>query len=144
MSTSLELDADLHEKIKDYSRVGDALAEEEKYEEAVAQYNNAWQLIPEPKNDWEASTWILAAIADACFLSGYKGSARDALEYAMTCPGGVGNPFLHLRLGQVYLDEGQEDRAADELMRAYMGAGPEIFANESSHYLSFLKTRAIL
>ncbi|MCS4249991.1 tetratricopeptide repeat protein [Pseudomonas sp. BIGb0164] len=141
---STELDSALHEQIKHHSRVGDALAEQGKYEAAIAEYNAAWQLVPEPKNDWQASTWILAAIADACFLSGYKGSARDALQYAMTCPGAIGNPFLHLRLGQVYLDEGQEDRAADELMRAYMGAGADIFANESPHYLSFLKARATL
>jgi len=141
---SVKLDVVLHEKIKEYCRSGDVLAEQGNYEEAIAQYNSAWRSVPEPKSNWEASTWILAAIADACFLSGYKGSARDALQYAMTCPGGIGNPFLHLRLGQVYLDEGQEDSAADEVMRAYMGAGPEIFANESSHYLSFLKTRAKL
>ncbi|QXH91981.1 tetratricopeptide repeat protein [Pseudomonas shahriarae] len=141
---SAELDVVLDEKLKEYCRFGDMLAEQGSYEKAMAQYNSAWRSVPEPKNNWEASTWILAAIADACFLSGYKGSGRDALQYAMTCPNGIGNPFLHLRLGQVYLDEGQENSAADELMRAYMGAGPEIFANESSHYLNFLKTRAKL
>ncbi|WP_353631294.1 tetratricopeptide repeat protein [Pseudomonas canadensis] len=144
VNMSAELDVVLHEKIKEYCLSGDMLAEQGNHEEAIVQYNRAWRSVPEPKNSWEASTWILAAIADACFLSGYKGSARDALQYAMTCPGGIGNPFLHLRLGQVYLDEGQEDSAADELMRAYMGAGPEIFANESLHYLNFLKTRAKL
>ena len=62
----------------------------------------------------------------------------------MTCPGGLGNPFLHLRLGQVLLDQGHDDLAADELMRAYMGAGAEIFESEDGRYLRFLGTRANL
>ncbi|MGU9821139.1 tetratricopeptide repeat protein [Pseudomonas sp. LF090] len=144
MSENGELNPELHEQIKKFSSAGDMLAESGRYEAAVTEYNKALEMIPSPKNDWEAATWILAAIADACFLSGFKTSAREALQYAMTCPGGLGNPFLHLRLGQVLFDEGQEDSAADELMRAYMGAGPEIFATEDARYLIFLKTRADL
>jgi len=91
---------------------------------------------------WEASTWILAAIADACFLMGKRKSARQALEYAMTCPGAIGNPFLHLRLGQVLFDADEKDAAADELIRAYMGAGAEIFEKDDPKYFEFLKTKA--
>ncbi|XVN16207.1 hypothetical protein QZH47_09475 [Pseudomonas corrugata] len=68
MSTDLELDAGLHESIKDLCGSGDQLAEEGRYEDAIAKYNSAWQLVPDPKNEWEASTWILAAIADALFF----------------------------------------------------------------------------
>jgi len=144
MSDGDELDASVHENIKLFCEAGDRLAELGSYQEAVAQYNRAWMLVPEPQNEWEASTWILAAIADACFLSGFNTSAREALQYAMTCPGGIGNPFLHLRYGQVLLDCAEEVRAADELMRAYMGGGEEIFSNEDSKYLKFLKKHANL
>lgn len=137
-----ESSLDLHAQIKKFSSDGDLLAGSGRSEEAIAQYHNAWALIPSPQNDWEAGTWILAAFADACFLSGFTSSAREALQYAMTCPGGLGNPFLHLRLGQVLLDAAQNDRAAEQMMCAYMGAGPEIFAAEDAHYLNFLKTRA--
>lgn len=59
----------------------------------------------------------------------------------MHCPDGIGNPFLHLRLGQVLFDQGDQDAAADELARAYMGAGPEIFDHEEPRYFAFLSTR---
>ena len=36
---------------------------------------------------------------------------------------------------------GNLDRSADELARAYMGAGTSIFANEDAKYSAFLKTR---
>jgi len=140
--TCPELPAAVHEEIQRYCSDGDALAASQKYEEAIGVYDRAWQLLPEPKNHWNASTWILAAIADAAFLSGYQTSAREALEYAMTCPDAVGNPFLHLRLGQVLFDAGEEDRSADELMRAFMGGGSEIFVSEDARYLAFLRTRA--
>ena len=143
-SSDLELDPATHKSIKELCAAGDELANAKKYPEAVAEYNKAWALVPEPKNEWEAATWVLAAIADACFLSGHKVSAREVLEFAMSCPGGIGNPFLHQRYGQVLYDAGESDRAADELMRAYMGSGGAIFAAEDPRYIAFLRTRARL
>ena len=136
----MELDAKTYEAIKTWCAIGDQFASEKRYEESIVEYNKAWKLIPEPKNDWEASTWILGAIADATCLAGYITSAREALEYAMTCPGAIGNPFLHMRYGQVLYEIGDLDRATDELMRAYMGAGDDIFVSEDAKYLTFLRT----
>ena len=143
-ANGLELDEPVYREVTRLCKAGDELAERGSYEEAVAEYNKAWKLIPAPKNNWEASTWILAAIADACFLIGKYKSAWQALEYAMTCPGGLGNPFLHLRFGQVLFESGKIDLAADELMRAYMGYGEEIFDGQDPKYFAFLKTRAII
>lgn len=139
-----ELPPKVHETIQCLCADGDKLAADKRFEDAISKYDRAWQHVPEPKNRWNASTWILAAIADAAFLSGYKTSAREALEYAMTCPAAIGNPFLHLRLGQVLYDAGEHDLAADELMRAYMGAGTELFEPEDAAYLAFLRSRVAL
>ncbi len=144
MSSQLELDERLYSEIKTYCSRGDELAELRNFEGAISEYNKAWELIPAPQNDWEASTWVLAAIADAAYLAGYLTSAREAIEYGMTCPGAVGNPFMHLRYGQILFDQQETERAADELMRAYMGGGNEIFSNEDPKYLSFLRTRVII
>ena len=143
-ANGLELDEPVYREVTRLCKAGDELAERGQYEDAVAEYNKAWKLIPQPKNNWKASTWILAAIADACFFIGKNKSAWQALEYAMTCPDGLGNPFLHLRFGQVLFESGENDLAADELMRAYMGAGEEIFRDEDPKYFAFLKTRAII
>lgn len=137
----LELPAEVHEKISALSVSGDALAEANDWTGAISKYNDAWEIIPEPKNDWEASTWVLAAIADACFFAGYFESALDALRYALQCPGGVANPFLHLRLGQCAYEKGAMDEAAEHLARAYMLEGAEIFQTDSSKYFDFLKTK---
>jgi hypothetical protein len=59
----------------------------------------------------------------------------------MHWPDAIGNPFLHLRLGQCQLELGNESRAADELARAFMGAGIEMFLSQDPKYLTFLKSR---
>ena len=139
-----ELPEALHSEITRLCAAGDVLAQKTDYKAALAEYNKAWKLVPEPKNNWEASTWILGAIGDACFLGGFYVSAKEALQYAMRCPNAIGNPFLHLRLGQVLFEVTELDASADELMRAYMSGGSDIFDNEVPKYLAFLRTRARL
>lgn len=142
MMEAKELDKKCHAQIVALCEAGDAFAEKDEFEKALDQYNKAFDLVPEPKNEWGASTWILTAIGDVCFLNDDTLGALKALRYAMACPDAIGNPFLHLRYGQVLYDLEEHDRAADELMRAYMGAGVEIFEGEDPYYLEFLKKHA--
>jgi tetratricopeptide (TPR) repeat protein len=135
-----ELSDEVYERIKAFFQEGDALAENGDYASALEKYWAAWDLLPEPQTDWEAATWILAAIGDANFLSSDFVAGRDNLATAMHCPEAIGNPFLHLRLGQCQFELGSLDRAADELTRAYMGGGAEIFEG-ADKYFAFLKTR---
>lgn len=127
----------------------DALAEQgndrmdqEDYLGAVQFFDRAWALLPEPRTQWPQATWLLASIGDAHVLRGDFTTAHAALTTCMRCPGALGNPFIHLRLGQAQFELGNMPRAADELMRAYMGAGPDIFADEDPKYIDFLASRA--
>ena len=136
-----ELPTEVHDKIKVLCAEGDDLARRQDYKLAIQTYNKAWGLVPEPRTDWNASTWILGAIADAAYLGGFLQTARDALDHVMLCPRAIGNPFLHLRLGEVLFEADELTRSANELTRAYALAGKEIFENEDPKYLSFLGTK---
>ena len=138
----MELDDQVHAEITRLCQEGDRLAAEGEYGAAVEKYTVAMELLPEPKLDYEAAHWILTALGDTLFSWGKPKSALRALTDAMRTPGALGNPFNHLRLGQVYFELGELDRAADELMRAYMGHGEAIFEGEHPRYLEFLRTRA--
>ncbi|MBP7866780.1 MAG: tetratricopeptide repeat protein [Acidobacteria bacterium] len=129
-------------ELENLCRAGDALAESKRYAEACKVYWAAWDLLPEPRIEWEAATWILSAVGDSHFLNGDYSAGRDALLDAMCCPGGIGNSFIHLRLGQCQFELGSLDRAADELIRAYMGAGKNIFEDEDPKYFLFLQSKA--
>lgn len=140
MSEAVELPDAVHAQVVTLSKAGEILAGQTKYREAVAKYAEALKLLPEPKTQWEACTWLLAAIGDINFLAHSYEQARLALSDAMHCPGAIGNPFIHLRLGQAQLELGNRQRAADELARAYAVAGKEIFSSEDPKYFEFLKT----
>jgi len=136
----MQLPDPIYDKITACSAEGDALADDGSYREAIEKYLAALALLPEPKNKWNACTWLLVAIGDANFLSGNFEQSKDAFADAMHCPEAIGNPFIHLRLGQSQFELGNRERAADELCRAYMGAGKEIFEDDAPKYFEFLKT----
>ena len=125
-----ELSDGNHEEIQRLCAIGDKCANAKQYPDALQSYWAAWDILPEPKTEWEAATWILAAVGDANFLSSDYVAGRDNISQAMHCLNAIGNPFLHLRLGQCQFELQVFDRAADELMRAYMGAGKEIFQGQ--------------
>jgi tetratricopeptide (TPR) repeat protein len=137
----MEMNEETADKIDLLCEEGDNLASEENYSEALQKYWEAFDLVPDPKTEWEASTWILTAIGDSNFLGNDFKAGVDNLSSAMHCPGAIGNPFIHLRLGQCQFEVGNLERAADELTRAYANAGDEIFESDDPKYFEFLKTK---
>ncbi len=137
--TAEELTEEVHASISSLCEAGDAYAEAGKYDLALEKYREAFALLPPPFEKWEAATWILTAIGDALFRKGDYARAQETIQEAMHCPGAIGNPFIHLRLGQAQFELMNIERAKDELARAYMGGGDEIFKDEDPKYLHFIK-----
>jgi tetratricopeptide (TPR) repeat protein len=136
-----ELPENLQGQVQAHCDKGDDLADDGKYTEAIAQYQAAWQLLPQPRTKWKASTWVLGAMGDAQFLAGDYVGGRDSMALAMDCPGAVGDPIMHLRFGQCEFEMGNFTIAAEELMKAYEEAGSKIFDDEGDKYFDFLKTQ---
>jgi hypothetical protein len=134
-----ELPDQLYDKVTDLSEAGDELVEKGRFKDGLLKYEAALALLPRPREQWEAFTWLMAAVGDAHFAEGDHAGTVDAMERAMKGPDAIGNPFIHLRLGEARLELGHEKAALDELVRAYMGAGEEIFANEDPKYLKLVK-----
>jgi tetratricopeptide (TPR) repeat protein len=142
--SEIRMDPATYERIVALYAEGEELGQEGRMGSALGKYAEAWELIPDPKEGWKVSTSVISAMADCWFLVGEYGEVLRALEFAMTCPDAVGNPFLHLRLGQALLEQGEEDRAAVELRRAYEAHGEAIFAHQDPKYLAFLTARGRL
>jgi tetratricopeptide (TPR) repeat protein len=137
-----ELTDEVQEQIEAHCAKGDAFAEQGQFARALAEYAAAWELLPEPKKDWEAALWVLAAIGDAHFLSGNWQACRDALQEAVKgCAGAVENPFIRLRLGQSLFELGELREAANWMAPAYWLEGKRLFAAEDPKYLAFLRAQ---
>ena len=134
------MDEVLYEQITALTDEGNKRAQEGDWVLAKEKFWQAFDLLPEPKMEWQATTWILAAIGDMWFLLEDFEKARYAFFHAIRCPGGLGSPFIHLRLGEIAFEVGDMGTAADELTRAYMGGGREAFQAEDAKYFSFLES----
>lgn len=138
------LDDEVDLAIQDLLDQADELAEESRFLDAIRVFAQALEKLPEPQMEYDYAMHGYAGIGDAHFLLKDFNSSLDAFEKAKMCEGGIANPFIHLRLGQCYLELKQEDNSADNLTRAYMSAGMEIFEDEDPVYLKFLKTKITL
>jgi hypothetical protein len=49
---------------------------------ALASFLEAWDILLEPKEAWDASTWILAAVGDLLRAGGDLSNALDVLVHA--------------------------------------------------------------
>jgi len=137
----MELSQDIFEQISLLSAAGDELATQSNFDAATSKYQEALQLLPGDHRRWKAATWLYVALGDSNFQSGDFDRAFRSFFNAVQCPEGLGNPFIHLRLGQTYLEAGNLEKAADELTRAYMGGGLEIFLEDDPKYIDFLATQ---
>ena len=86
---------------------------------------------------------LFRRLGDMYAQTGNFVTALRAWSDAMACPGALGDVQLHLRLGKASLELGDESRAADELCRAFMGGGREVFEGEDPKYFAFLKTKIL-
>ena len=135
------LPKELNQMVDDLCRKGDHFATMEQYYDAIEKYGQAWDLLPEPRNQWPAATWILMSAGDAHFRLKEFDEAADLLIDALDYPDGETNPFLLLRAGQCLLELGQLDDAANALELAFRLGGEELFADEDPKYIGFIKTQ---
>lgn len=130
-----------HAEITALCKQGDDLVKAGDLEAGKHKYVEALRLLPENHQEWEAAAWLYVAIGDVHFHMKNYDKAFKCFYNAVQCPNGIGNPYIHLRLGQLYYEQENHEKAADELTRAYMGAGIGIFMEDDPKYLEFLETK---
>lgn len=135
----MELSDEIYDQIEEYSEQGNEYCDNEEWEEAIVCFNKALELLPEPKDDWEAATWLYVALGDAFFFLEKYEEALEHLKIARMCPEGMANPFVLLRLGEAFYELGEVELAQKHLFEAYMMEGTEIFEYEDEKYWELVK-----
>jgi tetratricopeptide (TPR) repeat protein len=134
------LPATVFATVKAKASEGERLFNSTEYAHAFKAFHAALDELPEPRQQWNAAGWLLVAMGECSYQMQKWKSALAPFQDAIICPGCLGNPWLHLRLGQVRLELGEERRAADELARAYMGGGREVFEGEDPKYFALVES----
>ena len=121
---------------------GDDFAVDDLFDEALVQYKAAWEMLPDPREMWSATLWLLGAIGDVHYLRGDFPAGKAALMDAMTCfEEAPENAFLRMRLGQCLFEMGELDTAAEWMGPAYTAEGESLFEDEDPKYLEFIQAR---
>ena len=142
----MELPDDIYEKIEELSEEGNDLCDDGSFSAAIEKWNQAFLLLPDPKVEWEAYTWLSASIGDALYQLKEFSAAREKFFDALNGPDGKENPFVHYRLGQCEIHLGNEKNGVNHLLQAYMLDGEEIFEAEDdgAFYLQKLSEKQLI
>lgn len=139
-----ELNSEQAAEVERLAESGNGSYDDDHLDEALIVWNRALNIIPDPKTDFEEALWLYTSIADVEFeLERYEDSF-STFQAAYKSPGGVENPFICLRLGQLYLKLNDAARATEFLLRAYMLDGEDVFEDEPPELLELLRKQNLI
>ena len=136
-----ELSQQLRDEIDGLVAAGDGLLNSGQYDEAMSVYRRAWESLPDPKDQWDDSARLLAAIGDAQFFNGEFAGARETFMAIVRDFASADNPYLRLRLGQCLFELREMPEAANWLAGAFLLARKRVFAQEDPKYLTWIKSQ---
>lgn len=130
-----DLEPELKEKVVLLCEKGMEQAEIERYEASNRTFSKVYALLPEPKPEWKAYTWLVASIADNHFeLKEYDKAMPYFNEAVELDEAYKVNAFVQMRVGQCLLELGKSVEAEAQLKLALDMGGEEIFEDEYVKY----------
>ncbi len=84
--------------------------------------------------------YLIIRIGEVYFSEKKIEEALENFSFVMRFKDTLGNPFLHLRLGQLQYVIQNEERMYDELSRALIMGGESVFEKEDVRFLSMVKS----
>jgi len=138
MKELADVDLKLSQEIVNIVEQGNELEDSGDLIEALKKYNEAWGLLPMPKNTWGVSHWIAKTISNLCLKENDFKSAKEwALLAVETKPPRETSSFIIL--GASYLGLGEDGQAKNQLRKAFDMGGERAFQGFDKKYFTFLK-----
>jgi len=129
---------EIESQLMSLCRQGYALHDSGDFKNALRKFYSAWALLPKPQTQWREATWVLTALGDAYYSKGDYDNGQRALTSALYCPEGMGNPVIHIRLGQCLSELGDNDAARAEFAKASEYGGETLLREQDLRYLALL------
>lgn len=135
-----ELSEELAERIQVLRERGEDLFDDGKFRKAIRIWTEALALVPEPRNLYEETFLLEMSLGDGYYM---LNNFRRSLVHLYNAKGNIEtnayeDPFLMLRIGQVFFELEQDKEAKEFLIRAYVLEGPDIFSGEEDKYFKFM------
>ncbi len=118
---------------------GEKEFEKKQFDKAKDFFFEALNLIHEPIQHYSEATKLLVAIGDCYFHMNKFEECYSFFSRAIQGVDGFGDPFIHLRIGQMYYEREEYDKSSLELRRAYLLGGKEMFDNEDLKYYTSIE-----
>jgi hypothetical protein len=134
-------DAGISGELERFIDEGEAFIDGKQFPDALARFQAAWDVLPQPKTEQEPAVRLMAAIADCHFHLQNWEACHEAMQHALRCGASVADPFLRLRLGQSMYELGNEREAANWLVPVYLTEGRAPFAYDDPKYLEFFRDK---
>jgi len=143
LTSGLALPLLLNRKMTTLATEGGRLLRQSRYDEATQVFQCALELLPEPRDKWQAGTWLVTMIGNCHFLQRRFADAYYYFREAQRYPGGLESSFLYMRIGECLLEFGCNEAAAvDAFVQAYLLTGADETKLESPRCMQFLKQYA--
>ncbi|BDS13110.1 hypothetical protein [Aureispira anguillae] len=96
--------------------------------------------LSDDKKGQREGRYLIIRIGEVYFQENAFEDALDNYGFVMRFKNTVGNPFLHLRLGQIQYHIKNKERMHDELSRALIMGGEIVFEDENSKFIEIPKS----
>lgn len=116
---------------------GNELHSRKSYDGALKEYFIAWELLPEPKLDWEIASWIAACIYSAYFDIAAFTKAKEWAEVALRTRGSDIDTAPLIDLGMVCFELESFDESYNYFDAAYNYGKARPFKGKPKKYLEF-------
>jgi len=135
-----DLDPDIKQEVVDLCQKAIDQADLERYEASNRTLEKVYELIPEPKVEWKAYTWMQASRADNYFELQEFQEALDLFEEALLKDADYQeNGYIQMRIGQCLHQSKRIDEAIIYLTKAYALGGEDLFEDEYAIYKKLAK-----
>ncbi|HBX2114123.1 tetratricopeptide repeat protein [Klebsiella aerogenes] len=127
----------IESKVNSFVEKGNELHDDKKYAQALEQYKKAWNILPEPKPEWQVANWISANIFSAYFDLGDYNEAKKWGEMTLQTRGSEIDTAPSIDLGMVCYELEQFDEAYKYFNDAYSYGKERAFKGRPKKYLEF-------
>ena len=137
------LSSEVSDKLKHLCNQGYLFFDKGDTKAALRLFYQAWTILPKPQNQWLEAAWVLTALGDVYFAKGDYEYGREALLSALHCSKAMGDPVIHLRLGQCLLELGQHSAAQLQFKQVLKNGGEALFKKENNKYFELLESATL-